>query len=626
MENSKDLKDVSNLHNVSFLRGFKQFLPFIRPYLLMGLLGTLLTIPIGALDAVVASFLKPFMDRVMVGQEQEFATMVPIYILGFALVQGCFLYSSALINAWVGGRICLDIKDTLYHKLLYMSTDFYDRNNAGSIYFRFCQDADLASSGLVRNISFFLRKFFSSASLIVVLLYNSWQLSFMAVGMLLLLIWPMTVVKRRIKKISEEYVQLGAKVVPLYNETTDGNRIIKTFVLKTAMYARFKKLLGKIFHLNIKMVRDTNWLPPAMHLVTSMGVAGVLYFGLHLILTEVITPGTFVAFLAALIMLYTPIKNIGGNFINMQKSLLALERIYQVLNETSFEESASDPMRKQLKGIHQSICFSNVHFSYDQEREILRGISFEVKIGTKVALVGNSGGGKTTVCSLIPRLYNPDSGSISIDGIDIRDFSLDSLRSNIAMVFQDNFLFDGTIRENLLCGNKNATEEELQEAVRDAYLDDFVNKLEKGLDTIIGSRGLMLSGGQKQRVAIARAILKNAPLAILDEATSALDNRSEKVVQQALDKLMQGRTTIVIAHRLSTIMDADKIIVINDGLIAESGTHAELLQKDGAYATLYNMQFSNDAIPVPPLQESGTQVTESAHPDTPRAAEPAPHT
>ena len=282
------------------------------------------------------------------------------------------------------------------------------------------------------------------------------------------------------------------------------------------------------------------------------------------ILDGTITSGAFVSFIAALMMIYAPLKSIGNNYISVQQSLLALDRIYDILNRKSFEEESGEDKLK-LDSIKNIIEFKNVHFSYDKKREILKGISLTIPIGKKIALVGNSGGGKTTVCSLIPRLYNVTKGSILIDGKNIKDYSLLSLRSQIAIVFQDNFLFEGTIRENIVCARENASEEDIQTAVKSACLDEFLKTLPNGIDTKIGERGVTLSGGQKQRVAIARAIIKNASLVILDEATSALDNKSEKIVQQALDNLMKGKTTIVIAHRLSTIRDADQIVVLNDG-------------------------------------------------------------
>lgn len=586
------LSDVTQAANPSFIRGYRRFWPFMRKYALLAVIGMLLTIPIGALDAVVASFLRPFMDKVMVEQNKDFAYTVPLIILGFALGQGILIYIAAVVNSFVGGRISRDMKMKLFDKLLQMDTSFYDRNNTGTINFRFANDVDLAASGLMDNLKLFLTKFFSSMSLIGVLLYNSWQLSIAALGMLVFLIWPMAAVRRRIKKIMNDYVRVGTQVVTLYNETIDGCRIIKSFNLISYMNRRFDNVVQYIFRLNMKMVRDTNWLVPAMHLVTAIGVASVLYFGMTLILDKVITPGAFVAFLSALIMLYTPIKSIGKNYINVQKSLLALDRIYELLGVSSYEGD-NEYGKKDLDGIHHDITFSHVNFRYTGDGpEVLHDISFTVKAGTKVALVGNSGGGKSTVCSLIPRLYEIDGGEISIDGEDIRNFKLASLRHNMAMVFQDNFLFEGTVRDNLLLGKRDATEDEIKKAVKSAYLDEFLGKLDHGLDSEIGERGTKLSGGQKQRLAIARAVIKNAPLVILDEATSALDNKSEKVVQKALDELMKGRTTIVIAHRLSTIMDADEILVINDGRIVEHGRHEELLARDGAYAALYRSQFS----------------------------------
>ena len=585
------LSDVKSNPNTSFWRGYSKFWPFLKPYAVIAIVGMLLTIPVGALDAVVASFLKPFMDRVMVSQDKSFAYYVPLFIIGFSLAQGIFLYLSAYVNNYVGNRIAMDVKLKLYKKLINMETSFYNANNSGSVIYRFASDPDLATSGLINNIRLFLTKFFSSLSLVVVLVYNSWQLSIVAVGVLFLLFIPMQIVRKRVKQIVNRTVGANAKVMTLYNETSQGNREIKSFNLKSQMVKHFNETMTYLFRLNMKIVRDTNWLAPVMHLITACGVAGVLYFGLHLIMIGEITSGGFVAFLAALIMLYTPIKSIGNNYISVQQALLALDRIYQLLKEHSYENE-DDSAKSKLLDIKEEINFKDVRFSYTDEREILKGVNFKVEVGTKVALVGNSGGGKTTVCSLIPRLYEIDSGVISIDGHDITEFSLDSLRSKVAMVFQDNFLFEGTIRQNLMYGRMDATEDEMNHAIKSAYLDDFVYNLPHGLDTLIGERGLLLSGGQKQRLAIARAILKNAPLVILDEATSALDNKSEKVVQKALDKLMEGRTTIVIAHRLSTVMDADKILVINDGHIVEEGTHQELLDLNGAYALLYNSQFN----------------------------------
>lgn len=577
--------------STNFVRGYKTFWPFLKPYFFWAVLGVILTIPVGALDAVVASFLKPFMDNVMVAQDAEFSTLVPVFIIGFTVIQGICIYASNIVNAYVGSKVSMDLKNALFKRLLRFESRFFDKNTSGSVIMRFAGDADTATSGLIANLKLFLQKFFSSLALVVVLLYNSWELSFIAVGVLLLIVYPMKIVRKRIKQITLRTLSSGAKLNTYYYETYSGIKTIKSFNLQDQMATSYKDNYKSLFVLGMKIVRDTNWLAPFMHLVTAFGVAGVLYFGLHLIETKDITAGTFVAFLAALIMLYTPIKSIGNNYIAVQNSLLALDRISQLLHAESFE-SASEDGKDELTEIKKDITFDNVTFSYDGEKTILDSISLKVPVGTKVALVVNSGGGKSTVCSLIPRLYDIDKGSIKVDGKDIREYSLSSLRDKISMVFQDNFLFAGTIRDNLLYGKKDATQEQIEFAIKSAYLDDFIDKLPDGLDTVIGERGLLLSGGQRQRLAIARAILKNAPLVILDEATSALDNKSEKVVQRALDKLMEGRTTIVIAHRLSTVMDADMIYVINDGHIVEQGSHQQLVELGGAYSVLYKSQFS----------------------------------
>lgn len=574
----------------NFIRGYKQFWPFLKPIWMLGALGMLLTIPVGALDAVIASFLKPFIDNVMIKQQKGFADYVPIIIIGFTLIQGVFIYLSALVNNYVGTKISFSIKTKLYQKLLYLDTNYFETNSTGIIIYRFFNDADIASNGLISNIKLFLTRFFSSISLVCVLFYNSWQLALIALGIVSIIIIPLSTVKKAIKRIIDKAVTGQAEVYTHYNETVSGIRVVKSFGLRKYMDDQFDyKALG-LFNLGMRMIRNTNWLTPILNLISALGVAGVMYFGVSFILDGTMTSGSFVAFIAALMMLYAPLKSIGNNYINVQNSLLALDRIYEILNLKSFEENP-EKGEFELKTIQKEIDFKDVHFSYDGSREILKGISLTIPVGKKIALVGNSGGGKTTVCSLIPRLYNVTKGSILIDGKNIKDYSLSSLRSQIAVVFQDNFLFEGTIRENIVCARENATEEEIQTAVKSACLDEFLKTLPNGIDTKIGERGVTLSGGQKQRVAIARAIIKNASLVILDEATSALDNKSEKIVQQALDNLMKGKTTIVIAHRLSTIRDADQIVVLNDGQIAEQGTHEELLEKKGVYANLYLSQF-----------------------------------
>ena len=388
----------------------------------------------------------------------------------------------------------------------------------------------------------------------------------------------------------DKSVTAGSAVITAYNESFAGNKTIISYNLANQQEKKFKDILSNIFTLKIKMIQRTSWLSPMMHVIVSIGIGIAIGYGSHLILTHKITSGNFVSFITALIMLYQPVKNLGNNFNSVQFSFMAIERIFDVLN---LKPKIQDkPNAVELKGIQRDIEFKNVNFEYLKNKPVLKNINLHINKGEAIAFVGNSGGGKSTIVSLIPRFYDIKSGSITIDGIDIRDYTLHSLRQNIAVVFQDNFLFSGTIRENILLGNKNASEEQINQAVKMAYLDEFIATLKDGLDTQIGERGILLSGGQKQRVAIARAFLKDAPIIILDEATSALDNKAEAIVQKAIDNLMKDKTVFVIAHRLSTIQNADKIVVINQGEIVETGTHAELLNiPNGAYKALYEMQF-----------------------------------
>lgn len=567
----------------------KRMWPFIKPFWVRALIGVLLTIPVGGLDAVVAMALKPFMDQVMVDKQQSFSNLIPLLIVGFTVIQGILTYASDYLNTWVAQKITIGLKRKLYEKLLTMDTAYFDSRNSGEVLFRYSSDAEIASTGLINSIKQFLSRTFSSIALVGVLIYNSWQMAAIAVAVLGFFIYPMHIVRKKMKVILAKAVVNSSSVITAYNETFAGNRTIRSFTLEEEFNRRFRQITDVTFSLAMKMVKSTNWLSPLMHVIMSLGIAFVIWCGSYLIVTGKITSGNFVAFTAALIMLYKPLRSLGNYFISIQNSFLAIDRIFEILGlepQIKDKENASD-----LKEIRKGITLKNVCFSYVPGREILHDISLDIPKGTTLALVGNSGGGKTTISALIPRLYDIQSGTIEIDGINIQDFNQKSLRKQIAMVFQDNFLFSGTIRENILLGNPEVSEEVIWSALKNACLADFVKGLPLGLDTDIGERGTLLSGGQKQRLAIARAFVKNAPIVILDEATSALDTKSEKVVQEALDNLMKNRTVIVIAHRLSTVQNADNIVVVNDGQIVESGTHEDLLAKDGAYAALYKMQF-----------------------------------
>ncbi len=589
----KKIKEVAikQMSANALIKNFRRMWPYIKPFWFRACLGVALTVPVGALDGAVAMFLKPFMDKVMVDKQPHFSALIPFLIVGFTIVQGVLLYASNYMNTWVGQKITQSVKRKLYAKLLSMDTAYFDTNNSGTVLFRYSNDAETASTGLIDNLKKFLSKSFSSIALVCVLIYNSWVLAIIAVFVLALFLPLMTIVRRKMKEILTRTVGNLSHVLTIYNETFAGNKTIRSFTLEESFQERFRTATDLTFALAMKMVKGTNWLSPVMHVLMSIGIAFVIGCGGYLIVHGKITSGNFVAFIAALMMLYSPLKGVGNNYVAIQNSFMAIDRIFDILD---LQPNIKDhPDAKELNEIRREIVFEHVHFEYVKGREVLHDINLKIPVGSTVALVGNSGGGKTTVSALLPRLYDIHKGSIKIDGTDIKNISQKSLRKQIAMVFQDNFLFSGTIRENILLGNENASEEVIWAALKNACLDQFVKELPQGINTEIGERGILLSGGQKQRLAIARAFVKNAPIVILDEATSALDNKSERVVQEALDNLMKNRTVIVIAHRLSTIQNANKIVVVNDGKIAEEGTHEELLKHNGAYAALYAMQFKN---------------------------------
>lgn len=586
-----ELKAVSE---IKFTEHYNRMWPFVKPYWIRALVGILLCIPIGALDSVVALALKPYMDLVLVDKTDRSPAYIPLLIVAFTTVQGFLNYAATYLNTWVGTKINQDLKRALFKKLLSLEIAFYDKNNSGYIMQRFSSDADMACTGLLDNLKVFISRLFSSLSLICVLIYNSWQLSIIAIVVLGCALLPLASVKRRIKFIVLKNVIEASKVFTNYNETYSGAKTIYSYNLQQKIYNKFDNTLRTIFKLTMKMVQKTAWMTPLMHIIISVGIGGVIGYGSYLIVNGTITSGNFVSFITALVMLYTPIKGIGKNFNNVQISFLAIERVMDILDMDPAVKDRADA--GVLKQIEKGITFDDVTFEYVPGTPVLKNVSLNVRAGSTVAVVGNSGGGKTTLVNLLPRFYDVKSGAVKIDGQDIRSLTMESLRDKIAVVFQDNFLFEGTIRDNITLGKENASDEEIAAALKMAYLDDFVAGLENGVDTEIGERGALLSGGQRQRLAIARAFIKNAPIVILDEATSALDNKSEAVVQKAIDNLMQDRTVFVIAHRLSTVQNADKIVVVNDGQIVEEGTHDELLAIDnGAYKALYNAQFKKKA-------------------------------
>lgn len=579
-------KDNENYHSLSVI------LPYFKPYVKRTFLALGLAIPIGALDAVIALSLKPYMDIVMMEKQMQSTWYLPILIVLFTSFQGGLNYLATYMNDWVGGKVTNDLKISLYTKLMRQAPGFFEKQTSGKILKAYNNDAEKSCAGLLSNLKTVISRFFSSISLVGVLFYNSWQLAIIAVIVLSCAMVPLLKIKSAIKDIYNRSEGENAKVLTTYNEAFSGNKVISGYNLYELKQKQFKKLVTTVFGLKMKITQHVSWLSPLMHIIVSVGIALVIGLGSYFIVRGQLSAGQFVSFITALIMLYTPIKGLGNNAKNMSTCLCAMERVVSKLEKIPSIKDKDGAV--DFPDFKDKIEFKDIKFSYVKGKRVLNGISLEVKKGETIAFVGNSGGGKSTIVNLLPRFYNVKNGDLTFDGISVNDIKVDSLRQNIAVVFQDNFLFEGTIKDNILLGDLNASDEQVLKAVKESYLEEFVNSLEKGLDTQIGERGMLLSGGQKQRIGIARAFLKNAPILVLDEATSALDNQSEYIVQQAIENLMKDRTVFVIAHRLTTIQNADRIAVINHGNLTELGTHEELMNiPNGEYKRLYEMQFNH---------------------------------
>lgn len=604
MDYNYKLQNTASKDAFNYKYLLKKIFPYIKPVLPRAIINLIIAIPLGLLDGVVALALKPYLDFVINGNPEHtwsyfgitvhsqafLAAIIPFGIIGFALFQGILKYLSNYLTDWTGQKISMSLKKDLFKKLTSMDPQFFDVNSSGIVLTRFLSDPDTASRNIIDMLKSFIATFFGLIGLIGVLLYNSWKLAIIGVTIMAIAVTPVTLIRKRIKKVSNATMVVGGNMTTNFNETFAGNKIMTAYNLQNDQNQKFDNQILEQFHLAMSLTKRVGWMSPIMYFVCSIGIALVMAYGNHLILTGQMTAGSFASFVTSLLLLYKPTKTLGNTLTNLQGVFVAMSRVFELFDLQPQIESPQNPV--EIKGLTGSIDFKNVNFEYEPNTPVLKDFNLHVNKGETIALVGNSGGGKSTVVSLLPRFYDVTSGEIDIDGIDIRKFNLDALRQNISFVFQDNFLFSGTIKDNILMGNENATEAEIEKVITMAHLDEFAHSLEKGLDTYVGERGTTLSGGQRQRVAIARAMLKDAPIVILDEATSALDNKSEAIVQKALDNLIQNKTVFVIAHRLSTIKNADRIAVVDEGRLAELGTHDELMNIEGGkYKYLYEMQF-----------------------------------
>lgn len=596
------LKDTQALTSFKYGWLLKRVFPYIKPIMGRVILGFLIAIPVGLLDGIVSFSLKPYMDYV-VGEQNLIigsheisysllAVLMPFGIIFFALFQGILRYLNAYFTDWTSFKMTNAVKKDLFARLVFMDTSFFDENSSGIVINRYLTDSDEAAKSLVDQIKCFVVSLFGAVSLIAVMLYSSWKLAVVGVLVLAFAFLPIIFIRKKIKSTSNRNTVINGDMTTIMNETYSGNKVVSGYNLQSRQIKLFNKAIDESFSVMISLTKRAGWMSPVMYLIASFGIAFVLYYGTRLIHSGSMTAGSFASFVTSLLLLYKPIKTLGNTLTKFQSIFVALGRVFELFD---YVPTIKDkPQTVALQDLHSDITFENVCFAYNESKTVLKNINLCVKKGETIAIVGNSGGGKSTLVNLLPRFYDVTQGAVKFDGIDIRDFKLTELRDRMSVVFQDNFLFTGTIRENIMLANPNASKDDLNSVINASHLRELIEMLPNGLDTLLGERGTSLSGGQRQRIAIARAMIRNTPIIILDEATSALDNESEAIVQKALDNLMSNKTVFVIAHRLSTIKNADRIIVINDGRIVEEGSHEELLGRaDGHYKHLYDVQFKN---------------------------------
>ena len=597
------LKDTKAEKSFNYLWLSKRIYPYIKPFLPVIILGLAVGIPLGLTDGVISFSMKPYFDYVLNKQSitilnKEYGyglltIVIPVALILFAIFQGILRFFNSYITQWTSIKITNSIKYDLLKRLVYMDTSFFDENSSGIIINRYLYDPAIASNGIVDYIQTLVVSIFGSLSLIAVMFYSSVELTLIGIIGLCTAFLPAFFIRRNIKNVSNEYAVINGKIMTTMNETYIGNKVVSTYELQSRQIDSFRAQIENSFKILISLAKKVSWISPLMFLISAIIIAFILYYGTHLIFEGKMTQGAFVAFITSLLMLYKPVRTMGQILTNVQNVFVAMGRIFELFDYYPEINDIENPV--ELAELKNSIKFNNVSFEYIKGQEVLKTVNLEVKKGETVAIVGASGCGKSTLANLLPRLYDVKSGSILIDDINIKNIKLSSLRKLVSIVFQDNFLFTGTIKENILISNPNATEIELENVINASNLKDFISFLPNGIDTVIGERGVTLSGGQRQRIAIARAMIRNSQIIVLDEATSSLDNESELTVQKALDNLITNKTVITIAHRLSTIKNADRIIVLNNGQIVEQGTHDELLKiQNGNYKNLYDIQFINN--------------------------------
>ena len=570
---------------------YLRILSYIKPYMHRLLFAMVCTIMAAAGNLYIPWIIKDMIDEVLADKNGTMLNWIAASIIAIFIVRGLFWYGQNYLMSYVGQSVIIDIRAAVFKKLQRLSVSFYDKNKTGTIMSYVTNDVNALQSAMVENTIEMITEGFILIGSVVAMIYLDWRLTLFTVCTFPVVLWFMEFFGKKIRKTGGRIQECTADITSVLQESVASARVIKSFVREDYEVDRFDVENKANFRANMKNAQLMATLTPVVELVAAIGVTMIIWYGGNNVINGTITAGSLVAFLTYAVNISNPIKRLTRVIGNIQKALAAAQRVFMIIDMP--EEIAESRDAKQLPEVSGKVEFQNVSFAYNDKGNVITDLSFSVKPGEVIAIVGPSGAGKSTIAKLLPRFYDVNKGDIKIDGHSVREVTLDSLREQVGIVPQETMLFNGSVYNNILYGRLDATKEEIEAAAKAANAHDFIMQLTDGYETKLGDRGVNLSGGQRQRIAIARAILKNPRILILDEATSALDTESERVVQEALDRLMVGRTSFVIAHRLSTVKNADKILVLEKGNLVESGTHDELLALDGLYAHLYKIQYRN---------------------------------
>ena len=570
---------------------YLRILSYIKPYMHRLLFAMVCTIMAAAGNLYIPWIIKDMIDEVLADKNGTMLNWIAASIIAIFIVRGLFWYGQNYLMSYVGQSVIIDIRAAVFKKLQRLSVSFYDKNKTGTIMSYVTNDVNALQSAMVENTIEMITEGFILIGSVVAMIYLDWRLTLFTVCTFPVVLWFMEFFGKKIRKTGGRIQECTADITSVLQESVASARVIKSFVREDYEVDRFDVENKANFRANMKNAQLMATLTPVVELVAAIGVTMIIWYGGNNVINGTITAGSLVAFFTYAVNISNPIKSLTRVIGNIQKALAAAQRVFMIIDMP--EEIAESRDAKQLPEVSGKVEFQNVSFAYTDKGNVITDLSFSVKPGEVIAIVGPSGAGKSTIANLLPRFYDVNKGDIKIDGHSVREVTLDSLREQVGIVPQETMLFNGSVYNNILYGRLDATKEEIEAAAKAANAHDFIMQLTDGYETKLGDRGVNLSGGQRQRIAIARAILKTPRILILDEATSALDTESERVVQEALDRLMVGRTSFVIAHRLSTVKNADKILVLEKGNLVESGTHDELLALDGLYAHLYKIQYRN---------------------------------